>query len=97
VGGFQVLQHRGQASAAVQKIFWHKQATFRFNATDIFYTTPQRVTSTYADFMETFYRRQDTRVFTAAFSYRFGNTKVSAARKRAAGAEDELRRAADGQ
>jgi ferric enterobactin receptor len=97
VGGFQVLQHRGQASAAVQKIFWHKQATFRFNATDIFYTTPQRVTSTYADFMETFYRRQDTRVFTAAFSYRFGNTKVSAARKRAAGAEDELRRAVDGQ
>jgi hypothetical protein len=97
VGGFQVLQHRGQVGAAVQKIFWNKQATLRLNATDMFYTTPLRVTSTYTDFMETFYRRQDTRVFTAAFSYRFGNMKVAAARKRAAGAEDELRRAADAQ
>ncbi|MFD1871278.1 TonB-dependent receptor domain-containing protein [Hymenobacter bucti] len=97
VGGFQLLQHRGQVGAAVQKIFWNKQATFRLNATDVFYTTPLRVTSMYDNFSETFYRRQDTRVFTAAFSYRFGNTKVAAARKRAAGAEDELRRAADTQ
>jgi len=97
VGGFQVLQHRGQVGAAVQKVFWHKQATFRLNATDIFYTTPLRVTSTYNNFMETFYRRQDLRVVTAAFTYRFGNNKVAAARKRAAGADDELRRAADSQ
>ena len=97
VGGFQVIQPRGQVGAAVQKIFWNKQATFRLNATDIFYTTPLRVTSTYDNFMETFYQRQDQRVFTAAFMYRFGNNKVAAARKRAAGAEEELRRAAGGQ
>lgn len=97
VGGFQVLQHRGQVGAAVQKVFWHKQATFRLNATDIFYTTPLRVTSTYDDFMESFYRRQDLRVVTAAFTYRFGNNKVTAARKRTIGADDELRRAADSQ
>jgi ferric enterobactin receptor len=97
VGGFQVLQHRGQVGAAVQKSFWNKQATVRLNATDIFYTTPLRVTSTYDNFTETFYRRQDQRVFTAAFTYRFGNNKVAAARKRAAGADDELRRAADSQ
>jgi ferric enterobactin receptor len=97
VGGFQVLQHRGQVGAAVQKVFWNKQATFRLNATDVFYTTPLRVTSTYDTFTETFYRRQDLRVVTAAFIYRFGNGKVAAARRRAAGAEEELRRAADSQ
>jgi ferric enterobactin receptor len=97
VGGFQLIRDRGQVSAAVQKIFWNKQATFRLNATDIFYTTPLRVTSTYDNFIETFYLRQDLRVFTAAFTYRFGNNKVAAARKRAAGAEEEMRRAAGGQ
>ncbi|RYY15727.1 MAG: TonB-dependent receptor, partial [Cytophagaceae bacterium] len=93
VGGFQVIQHRGQVGAALQKSFLHKQGTLRLNATDVFYTTPLRVTSMYDNFMETFYQRQDLRVFTAAFSYRFGNSKVAAARKRAAGAEDEMRRA----
>jgi len=97
VGGFQVIQPRGQVGAAVQKSFWNKQGTLRLNATDIFYTTPLRVTSTYDNFTETFYQRQDLRVFTAAFTYRFGNNKVAAARKRAAGAEEELRRAAGGQ
>jgi hypothetical protein len=97
VGGFQVLQNRGQVGAAVQKIFWNKQATFRLGATDIFYTTPLRVTSTYDNFTETFYQRQDQRVVTAAFTYRFGNSKVAAARKRTAGAEEELRRASGGQ
>ncbi|MGI4742905.1 MAG: outer membrane beta-barrel protein [Janthinobacterium lividum] len=94
VGGFQVIQHRGLVGAGLQKTFWNKQGTFRLNATDIFYTTPLRVTSTYDNFTETFYQRQDLRVFTAALTYRFGNNKVAAARKRAAGAEDELRRAA---
>jgi ferric enterobactin receptor len=93
VGGFQIIQQRGQVGAALQKSLFHKQGTLRLSATDIFYTTPLRVTSTYDNFMETFYQRQDQRVFTAAFTYRFGNSKVAAARKRAAGAEDEMRRA----
>jgi len=97
VGGFQVLQHRGQVGAAVQKSLWNRQGTLRLSATDIFYTTPLRVTSAYDNFTETFYQRQDQRVVTAAFTYRFGNSKVAAARKRAAGAEDEMRRAAGGQ
>jgi ferric enterobactin receptor len=97
VGGFQVLQPRGQVGVGLQKSLWNKQATLRLSATDIFYTTPLRVTSTYDDFSETFRQRQDFRVVTAAFTYRFGNGKVAAARKRAAGADDELRRAAGGQ
>ena len=97
VGGFQVLQPRGQVGVGLQKSLWNKQGTLRLSATDIFYTTPLRVTSTYDDFSETFRQRQDMRVFTAAFTYRFGNGKVAATRKRAAGAEEELRRAAGGQ
>jgi ferric enterobactin receptor len=90
---FQVIQPRGQVTAGVQKSLWHKQATLRLNVADIFYTVPTRVASTYDNFTENYYRREDTRVVTAAFTYRFGNGKVAAARRRAAGAEEELRRA----
>ncbi len=91
---FQVIQPRGQVTAGVQKSLWNKQATLRLNVADIFYTVPTRVTSTYDNFTESYYRREDTRVVTAAFTYRFGNGKVAAARRRAAGADEELRRAA---
>jgi ferric enterobactin receptor len=94
VYGFQRIQPRGQVAAGVQKSLWHKQGTFRLNVADIFYTTPVRATSTYDNFTETFYSRLDTRIVTAALTYRFGNSKVAAARRRAAGAEEELRRAA---
>ncbi|MBD2767953.1 TonB-dependent receptor [Hymenobacter sp. BT664] len=94
VEGFQLTQARGQVAAGLQKNVWGKQGTLRVNVADIFYTTPIRATSTYDNFTETFYRGLDNRVVTAAFTYRFGNSKVAAARKRAAGADDELRRAA---
>ena len=94
VGGFQLLQERGQVAAGIQKSLWNKQGTLRLNVSDIFYTTPQRVTSDYINFSEYFRARMDSRVGTVAFTYRFGNTKVAAARKRAAGADEELRRAA---
>ena len=97
VGGFQRLQARGQVAAGLKKSFWHDQATLRLTMSDIFYTTPLRVTSTYVNFSEYFRTRQDLRVGTLAFTYRFGNGKVAAARRRAAGADEELRRAASGQ
>ncbi|WP_310396311.1 outer membrane beta-barrel protein [Hymenobacter sp.] len=94
VFGFEAVGQRGQVSTGVQKSCMGKQGTLRLSAADIFYTTPVRSTSAYVNFTETFRRRQDTRVVTAAFTYRFGNGKVAAARKRTAGAEEELRRAA---
>jgi hypothetical protein len=93
VYGFQRLRPRGQLAAGLQKSLWHKQGTFRLNVADIFYTTPVRATSTYDNFTETFYSRLDTRIVTAALTYRFGNSKVAAARRRTAGADEELRRA----
>jgi hypothetical protein len=94
IESFQLTQQRGQVSAGVQKNLWGKQGTLRVNVADIFYTTPIRATSTYDNFTETFYRGLDNRVVTAAFTYRFGNSKVASARKRTVGADDELRRAA---
>ena len=97
VFNFQNITARGQLTAGVQKSLWHKQGTLRLTVTDILYTLPQRVTSTYDTFSDSYYQRQDTRVATVALTYRFGNSKVAAARRRAAGAEDELRRAGGGQ
>ena len=94
ISGFEAVRSRGQVAAGLQKNLWEKRATLRLNMSDIFYTQLLRSTTTFDNFSETFRTRQDTRVVTAAFSYRFGNAKVAAARKRAAGAEEELRRAA---
>jgi hypothetical protein len=91
--GFQSIRPRGQVGVGVQKSVWGKQGTLRLNVADIFYNTRNRAVSTYTNFTETFYRREDLRVVTAAFTYRFGNSKVAAARKRTSGADDELRRA----
>ncbi len=94
---FETTRQRGQVSAGIQKSIWGKQGTLRLNVADIFYTTPIRATATYNNFVESFVARPDTRIVTAAFTYRFGNNKVAAARRRAAGADEELRRAAGGQ
>lgn len=92
--GFNIIRSRGQVSAGVQKSLWGKKGTLRLNMADIFYTTPIRTISTYDNFVETSLLRQDTRIVTASFTYRFGNSNVAAARKRAAGADEEIRRAA---
>jgi hypothetical protein len=91
--GFEVVQQRGQVAVGLQKSLLDKQATLRLSAADIFYTTPVYSTATYDGFAESFRSAQDTRVVTLAFTYRFGSAQVAAARRRAAGAEEELRRA----
>ncbi|MFD2717850.1 outer membrane beta-barrel protein [Hymenobacter monticola] len=93
IWGFERARARGQLLLGVQRSFWAKQATLRLNVADVLYTAPIRSTSVYDGFTESFRLRQDTRVATVAFTYRFGSSKVAAARKRAAGADDELRRA----
>ncbi|UPL50736.1 outer membrane beta-barrel protein [Hymenobacter sublimis] len=92
---FQTIRSFGQVGAGVQKQLG--KTLIRLNATDIFYTTPLRVTSRYRVLEESYRSAQDSRVVTASLTYRFGNDKVAAARRRATGAEDEKRRAATGQ
>jgi ferric enterobactin receptor len=93
VSNYEETRPLGQVAAGLQRGLWNKQGSLRLTFADIFYTTPQYVTTSYANFTEYRLVRQDSRVVTAAFTYRFGNSKVASARRRAAGAEDELRRA----
>ncbi|WP_177204586.1 outer membrane beta-barrel family protein [Hymenobacter arizonensis] len=93
IWGFEDARARGQVGASLQKSLWNKQGSFRLNVTDIFYTNIIGSTSDYANFSETSRFAQDSRVVTAALTYRFGNSKVAATRKRTVGADDELRRA----
>jgi len=93
VYAFLVQRPLGEVTAGVQKNFWNRKANLKLNVTDIFFTQPARVTSTYDTYVERFYQRRDSRVATLAFSYRFGNDKVTPTKRRQSGAEDEKRRA----
>ncbi|OUJ71381.1 outer membrane beta-barrel protein [Hymenobacter crusticola] len=97
VYGFFVQRPLGQVSAGVQKSLWNRKGNLKLSVADLFYTLPARVVSTYDNYVERFYQRQDSRVATLAFSYRFGNDKVAPTKRRQSGAEDEKRRAGGGQ
>jgi ferric enterobactin receptor len=84
---------QGQVSVGVQKGLWHNKATVKLNATDIFFTNKSRATVAFDNYGERFFQRYESRVVTLALSYRFGNDKVAAGKRRGGGAEDEKRRA----
>ncbi|GAB3698481.1 outer membrane beta-barrel family protein [Spirosoma flavus] len=91
--GFLDIRPLGQLNVAVQKNMWGKKGTLRMNVTDIFYTNPVHATAAYANYVEQFDQRQDTRIATASFTYRFGSDTIAPSRRRTGGAEDEKRRA----
>jgi hypothetical protein len=91
--GFFDLRPQGQVTAGISKSVWDKKGNFKLNVADIFYTQKTRATSTYDNYQERFYQRFDSRVATLAFTYRFGNQKLTPTRRRSTGAEDEKRRA----
>lgn len=80
-------------TTGVQKTFAQGRGTVRCNLTDVFYTAPVHVTSTYRRYVERFYQRGDSRSITVALTYRVGNQKMAPTRRRQGGAEDEKRRA----
>ncbi|WP_078063104.1 TonB-dependent receptor [Solirubrum puertoriconensis] len=94
--GFLDVRPLGQVAAGIQKSLWDKKANLKLSVSDIFFTSPVRATSTYANYVENFYQRQDSRQATLSFSYRFGNDKVAPTKRRQGGAEDEKRRAGGG-
>lgn len=91
--GFLDIRPLGQLNVGLQKTMWARKGTLRLNMTDAFYTSPLHATSTYANYVEKFYQRQDTRIATASLTYRFGSETVPQSRRRSGGAEDEKRRA----
>jgi iron complex outermembrane recepter protein len=81
-------------AAGVQKNVIQNKGTIRLNVTDIFFTNLPRATVTYTGrYVENWHAIRDTRVATLSFSYRFGNSKVQAARRRTTASEEERQRA----
>ncbi|WP_420150220.1 outer membrane beta-barrel protein [Spirosoma sp.] len=91
--GFLDIRPLGQLNIGLQKTMLNKKGTLKLNVTDVFYTSPLNATSAYTNYVERFYQRQDTRVATVSFTYRFGNEVLSPSRRRSGGAEEEKRRA----
>ncbi|RYY14766.1 MAG: TonB-dependent receptor, partial [Chitinophagaceae bacterium] len=91
--GFMVFDARWGLSAGVQKAVLKSKGTIRFNMTDIFWTNLPKAVITYNNYIEKWHAYRETRVANLSFTYRFGNSKVQAARRRTMGSEEERQRA----
>ena len=91
--GFMVLDPRWGLSAGVQKMVLKNKGTVRFNVTDIFWTNLPKAVVTYNNYVEKWHAYRETRVASLNFTYRFGNNKVQAARRRTTASEEERQRA----
>jgi iron complex outermembrane receptor protein len=92
--GYMVSEPQWGLSTGVQKTVFKNKGTFRFNITDIFWTNLPKATITFeGKYVENWHAYRETRVANLSFAYRFGNSKVQAARRRATASEEERRRA----
>jgi hypothetical protein len=91
--GFMVMDPRWGVAVGVQKAVLKGKGTVRFNMTDIFWTNLPKAIITYDDYIEKWHAFRESRVANLSFSYRFGNNKVQAARKRTTASEEERQRA----
>lgn len=92
--GFMVAKPQWGISAGVQKSVLKNKGTVKLLATDIFWTNRPRATITYpGTYIERWHAYRESRVVNFSFNYRFGNSKVQAARKRTTGSEEERQRA----
>ena len=91
--GFMVADPQWAISTGVQKTIFKNKGTLRFNITDIFWTNLPKAVITYDNYIEKWHAYRDTRVANLTFTYRFGNNKVQAARRRTTGSEEERQRA----
>lgn len=92
--GYMVSDPQWGLSTGVQKTAFKNKGTFRLNITDIFWTNLPKATITYeGKYIENWHAFRETRVANLSFTYRFGNSKVQAARHRATASEEERRRA----
>jgi hypothetical protein len=88
-----VLDPQWAIGTGVQKLVLKKKGTLRLNVTDIFWTNLPKAVITYDNYIEKWHAFRETRVVNFTFTYRFGNSKVQAARRRTTGSEEERQRA----
>lgn len=91
--GYMVARPQWGLSTGAQKSVLKNKGTIRFNITDIFWTNLPKATITYPNtYIEKWHAFRESRVVNLSFTYRFGNNKVQAARKRTTASEEERRR-----
>ena len=91
--GISVMEPMTRLDAGVQKVLFQGKGRLRFNIRDIFWRAYPRGYTGFANIDEEFESIRDTRTASLSFSYRFGDQKISPARRRQTGAEEEKRRA----
>jgi outer membrane receptor protein involved in Fe transport len=92
--GYMVLDPQWGLSVGAQKNIMKGKGTLRFNMTDIFWTNLPKATVEYkGSYVENWHAYRESRVANLSFTYRFGNSKVQAARRRTTGSEEERQRA----
>ncbi|WP_121352874.1 TonB-dependent receptor domain-containing protein [Flavisolibacter nicotianae] len=92
--GYMVFQPQWGLGTGVQKTLLDGKGTLRFNITDIFWTSLPKARVEYkGSYVENWHAYRDSRVASLTFTYRFGNSKVQAARRRTTASEEERQRA----
>jgi outer membrane receptor protein involved in Fe transport len=92
--GYMVMDPQWSLSAGVQKTILAGKGQLRLNVSDIFWTNLPKATVEYpGSYVENWHAKRDSRVANLSFTYRFGNNKVQAARRRTTGSEEERQRA----
>jgi outer membrane receptor protein involved in Fe transport len=92
--GYMVMKSQWGLATGVQKNIMEGKGTIRLNVSDIFWTNRPRATITYeGSYIENWHAFRESRVANLSLTYRFGNNKVQAARRRTTASEEETRRA----
>jgi hypothetical protein len=92
--GYSYSKSQWGISVGGQKAVMKGKGTIRLSVSDIFWTSLPRSTVTYeGKYIENWHAYRDTRVANISFTYRFGNNKVQAARRKSMASEEEIRRA----
>ncbi|MBB6003626.1 outer membrane beta-barrel protein [Arcicella rosea] len=86
----------GALSFGIQKKLMKDKATLKLNVNDVFWTNQFRGSFIFNDIDVQVNSKWESRVIRLNFSYRFGNSKVAAARQRKTGLEDEKGRVKSG-
>lgn len=81
----------GGLDFGMQKQILKKQGTLKLTVTDIFFTNPWTATSNFGGLFINGGGRNESRTVRLAFSWRFGNSQVKAARQRQTGLETEAK------
>ncbi|RYZ57224.1 MAG: TonB-dependent receptor, partial [Chitinophagaceae bacterium] len=92
--GYATFKTQWGIGAGVQKTVLEGKGTLRFNINDIFWTNRPRAKVEYeGSYVENWHAYRESRVANLSFTYRFGNSKVQAARRRTTASEEERQRA----